>query len=162
MVYETVSNDWTAYRGLRENLVDRKGNILSLARQALDCSDKGFLTSVRVEVHLESEILRYVYTCARMKKNSDASQSCQERQTVKQESDDFYLPTLVRHSLRCEKGEGMRKFHMRGESELPSDKLWYNFSCCRSPSTGDNFGSCFINRNFDPVFFWHPQMGTFG
>ena len=129
LLYQTLTNDWTVYRGSSESVVGKRGNILLLGLQALDCSDKGFLASIRMEVQLESDMLRYIYSCARKKKkNSDVGQSCQERQTANQEADDFFLPTLVRHSIRCEDDEGLKKFQIRSDAR---SNLRYNFGCCK-------------------------------
>lgn len=128
--YETVANEWTAYMGLYEK-IGRSSGVNFLDRQNVDCSGKGFLTSIQMEVHLEAEMLRYVYRCGR-KTNALQSQVCRERQTAKQDADDFYLPSLMQHQLRCKDNEGLMKFRLRASYEPPNGYLLYHFSCCRT------------------------------
>lgn len=132
LTYQTVVNGWTNYLGWVPHLVGKLGNVNFLDRQLLSCPEGGFLAEIRMEVDYEAEKLRYIYECGKISFGSGLK--CLERQTRKQDPEDYFLPTLKHLDITCQPDEGLIKYQMRAEYETPH--LWYNFTCCKLPNIG--------------------------
>ena len=88
----------------------------------------GYLTSLSMEVDYDSEVLRYVYKCGNPTLQSH-SPRCEERQTEKAESENYFLPALRHHRVLCNTGEALSKFYLRVGYEGPG-YVWYFYTCC--------------------------------
>jgi hypothetical protein len=132
--YKNVTNNWSAYLGWVSNPGDRLGNVNFLDRQTVDCTGKGFLTSVYMEVDFDTEHLRYIYTCGKPISVALEAYKCNDHHTQKYDSEDYRLPALEHHFIKCNKNEFLVKFFLRVDYEAPRGNVWYNYTCCSIPA----------------------------
>ena len=133
--YETVANSWTKDTWTPEFL-GKRGNIGFLSHQNLSCPARSFLASFRLEVNLETEALRYIYKCGKLP--SGLKPKCQDRQSPMTDPEDFFLPTLEHHAIKCQPDEGLFMFKMGAKLVSLSPVIWYNFTCCSPPEMGNS------------------------
>ena len=127
---DTVTNSWTDYLGWHPDYADVNGDVNFLDRQNVDCSGKGFLASILMEVDYDTDQLRYIYQCGKPASRHPEAE-CEDRKTTKSDAEKYFLPTLRHHHVRCEKGEVLKSFLLQVDYDLPGGHVWYNYSCCR-------------------------------
>ena len=132
LTYENVTNEWSDY--LSES--PDQGDVNLLDQQSLDCFGKGFLASISMEINLLTEKLRYVYKCGKIS-NAVGRSACEARQTQKHDAENYYLPTLEHHGIKCQGEELLSWFQLQTESNSSNGLLWYNYECCGPPSSGN-------------------------
>lgn len=130
LAYETIANDWTAFRGPQ----GEAGTINFLERQVLSCPERSFLTAIRMEVRRNTGEPRYKFTCGRL--NFGPELMCLSRSTRRKDPENFSLPGLKQHDVRCDRHEGLTRFQLRAEQDPPLVR--YDYTCCRQPN---GFGS---------------------
>jgi hypothetical protein len=130
--HKNVTNGWSDYLGWVSNPGDKLGNINFLDRQTVDCTGRGFLTSIYMEADFDEERLRYIYTCGKPSRSDLPLEQvqCNDRQTPKQDSEDFRLPALEHHFVSCNKNEFLVKFNLKVDYEGPRGHVWYHYTCC--------------------------------
>lgn len=129
---ETFVTQWSAYLGWNPEFVNKFGNVNFLDRQVVICPNGAVLTSIKMEVDRTREVLRYVYKCGKF--NSGPALACREASTVESQAEEFFLPSLRHHDIKCAPGEGLAKFQLR--TKYYPHIFWYNFICCTMPQSG--------------------------
>jgi hypothetical protein len=128
LTFESISNPWSAYLGWNPEYADKNGNVNFLDRQTADCTGKGFLASLAMEVEYDRQELRYLYKCAKVA--PVFSPKCVDRRTAAHDSEGFLLPALRYHAVSCDDGEYLQKFNLMVDYEEPNGHVWYRFTCC--------------------------------
>ncbi len=126
----TVENEWTDYLGWNPDYADSNGDVNFLDRQTVDCSGSGgLLASLSMEVNYETKTLRYFYQCG-MPANSHQAPRCKDTTTPKRDSENFFLPSLRHHHVRCDKNAFLQKFYIIVDYDQPRGHVWYHYTCC--------------------------------
>lgn len=128
---DTVYNTWTGYLGWVAAYADSNGDVNFLDRQHVDCSGKGFLASVLMEVDHESKQLRYIYQCSQVISRHLRKAKCEDRRTTRAEAEHYFLPALRHHHVQCEEGEVLKSFVLQVDYDPPHGHVWYSYSCCQ-------------------------------
>ena len=128
---EEVSNPWTDYLGWHPDSADSNGDVNFLDRQNIDCSGKGFLATIQMEVDFDGEFLRYIYTCKQPTSLEIDVTKCEDRRTTSGDAENYFLPSLRYHHVSCGVNEAMKSFQLQVDYDPPGGHVWYNFSCCR-------------------------------
>ena len=127
---DTVSNPWTNYLGWAADFADSNGNINFLDRQNVDCSGKGYLASLEMEVDYEGELLRYNYQYRKPAATRGLDAQCEERKTDPVDAKNYFVPTLQHLHVRCKDNEALKSFWLRVDYNPPEGHAWYEYSCC--------------------------------
>ena len=133
MEYETIKNDLTAFYGENE---PQHGSINYLDKQIVRCPESSgfsvFLTAVTMELDFETDTLRYVYKCGKVRLAAESM--CEEILSPKNGGKDYVLQNLEHHSIKCPPYSGLTKFQLRvNYHPLIHSDLWYQFTCCSQP-----------------------------
>lgn len=128
-VSQIVANNWSAW-GPWLWTDKKRGNVNFLNRQTVDCGQDGYLTSFKTENNHDEGNIRYKYKCAKSR-GSNVKNICFERTTKKEDSEDFFLPSLCFHHIKCNENEGLVKFQLHVDYDERKGHVWYEYSCCR-------------------------------
>lgn len=135
---KTFANLWTLW-GHTDPAV-KEGSLNFLDRQIVNCTNRGYLKSVQLEVNPAKQSIRYCYECAKPLGQLFDQSSCSERRTEKAyasfwptaeerqkyDSSNWSIISLDKHNVRCNDNEALHSFQMLTDVNLS----FYVYTCC--------------------------------
>ena len=134
----TQSNEWTLWGHTDTSVPD--GSLNFLDRQIIDCGNNGYLKSFKIETEPETETLRFVYDCAKIKDKLFFEGTCSNKQTVtspgyfwtnedgKEKYQHFSLVVLDGQEVKCLENEALNSFRFLTDYSIRH--IYYIYSCC--------------------------------